>query len=263
MEKSSMSNNSPPSRYQAPAVRKAFQLLQRVAESHENPGLTKLARDLGFSKSTTHGLIQALLGVGALDHAPGRKEFFLGPAIANLALGSWSDIRLREMAQGFLNDLRDRIGETVFLGGLSHTRGIILAVAEARKTLKISAPPGASIPVLAGAVGKIYLSRFRDANALKIIREHGLKQYTPRSIVDEETYIRELARVRKQKYALDREEYLTGVAAVAVNLENRGGLPLAIWVVGFAGAMDNGAAASISARMKETARRLLASLEAN
>ncbi len=155
----------------------------------------------------------------------------------------------------------DRIEETVFLGGLNRSRGTILAAAEARNTLKISASAGAAIPVLAGAVGKIYLSRFRDDHALKIIRERGLKQYTPRSIVNEKLYIAELARVRKQKYALDREEYMTGVNAVAINLENRGGLPIALWVVGFAGSMEINAMTSIVGKMKDTARQFLASME--
>ena len=37
---------------------------------------------------------------------------------------------------------------------------------------------------------------------------------------------------------MDSEEYLTGVEAVAVALGNRLGLPMAVWVVGFAAAMD-------------------------
>jgi len=254
---------SAPSGYQAPAVKKAFQLLKHVAETHNNPGLSQLAHDLGFSKSTTHGLIQALLSVGALNHTPGHKKFFLGPAIANLALGSRNEIRLREQAQPFLNDLRDRIGETVFLGRLSHPKGTILAAAEAQKPLKISAPPGTAISVLAGAVGKIFLSRLNDADALQIIREHGLKQFTPRSIVDEKAYIAELACVREQKYALDREEYLPGVNAVAVNLDYRRSLPLAIWVVGFAGSIGNGSITSIVSEMTDTVDKFLAFLEAN
>ena len=144
-----------------------------------------------------------------------------------------------EQAQPYLDRLRDHIGETVFLGVLSRTRGIIMATAESTKPLKISSPPGVSIPLMAGAVGKVFLARLSNQDALALIEDKGLPTFTPRSIVDPDAYLEELSRVRQQGYAVDDEEYLPGVKAVAAGLGNHRGLPLAVWVVGFAGAMDD------------------------
>jgi len=227
------------SRYEAPAVKKAFQLLRVVAKSQKELGLSELAQSLGLSKSTTHGLIHALLKEGALDQNPKRKKYYIGPTIVDLAFKSWNYLRVREKAQPCLDELRDNIGETVFLGVLSSTRGIIIATAEATKPLKISSPAGTTIPLLAGAVGKIFLSQLDIKHASRYIKKHGLPSFTPQSIVKEGEYLIELDRVRKNGYALDNEEYLPGVKAVAVSLGNRRGLPLAIWVVGLAGSLKN------------------------
>jgi DNA-binding IclR family transcriptional regulator len=248
--------NSKISGYQAPAVLKAFQLLKVVAESRKELGLSELAQCLGFSKSTTHGLIQALLKVGALDQSPRRKKFFLGPTIVELAFKSWNYLRVREQAQPSLDELRDHIGETVFLGVMSRSRGIIMATAEATKPLKISSPPGTSISLLAGAVGKVFLAQLDDIQAKNLIREHGLPRFTPKSIVRESDYMAELNRVRKLGYALDNEEYLPGVKAVAVSIGNHRGLPLAIWVVGFAGAMVDDVMPHIIRETLHTATKL-------
>jgi len=223
--------------YQAPAVQKAFQLLKLVAVSRKGLGVSDLARQLGFGKSTTHGLVQALIKSGALAESPRRKTYFLGPTLVELAFRSWNYLRVSEQAQPVLDDLRDQIGETVFLGVLSRSRSIIVATAEAAKPLNISSPPGTSIPLFAGAVGKVFLAQFDAAQAMELIKEHGLPAFTPRSIVSEKDYLAELLKVRSQGYALDNEEYLPGVKAVAASLVNLHGLPLAIWVVGFAGAM--------------------------
>jgi DNA-binding IclR family transcriptional regulator len=225
--------NSDSSGYQAPAVQKAFLLLKLVAESHNDLGVTELAQKLGFSKSSTHGLIQGLLKTGALEQSPHQKTFFLGPTIVDLAFRSWNYFRVRDQAQPILEGLRDQIDETVFLGVLSRSRGIIVATAEASKPLNISAPPGTTLPLLAGAVGKVFLAGLKTDSAKEIIKERGLKEYTPKSIVSERDYLAELSKVRKKGYALDDEEYLPGVKAVAVSLGNHRGLPLAIWVVGF------------------------------
>lgn len=242
--------------YQAPAVRKAFQLLRAVAESKKDLSLSELAQNLEFSKSTTHGLVQALLKIGALDLCPHRKKFYLGPTIVELAFRSWNYFSVCERAQPSLDVLRDRIGETVFLGVLSRSRGIIIATSDAAKPLKISSPPGTSIPLLSGAVGKVFLAQLDDRQAVKLIREYGLPHFTAKSIIKESDYLKELQKVRELGYAFDDEEYLPGVKAVAVSLGNHRGLPLAIWVVGFVGSMTEEVMPEVVQHTVKTAQKL-------
>lgn len=240
--------------YHPPAVQRALQLLLLVAEAPGGLGITELANKLGLSKSTVHGLANALLQAGALYQSPRGKKYFLGTAILDLAFRNWNYIQVCEQVQPFLDTLRDRIGESVFLGVLSKTVAIIMTKAESHNPLKISSPAGTSIPLLAGAVGKVFLAQQKDEDALRIIREQGLPRFTPKSIVDENRYLQELALVRQQRYALDNEEYLPGIKAVATALGNHHGLPLAIWVVGFAGSME-------SRKMPDMIRDTLATAE--
>jgi len=242
--------------YQAPAVLKAFDLLKLVADARAEITLSDLARRLGFSKGTTHGMIKALLQAGALEQGPTRRGFFLGPAVVEMAFRSWNYFQVVEHAQPVLNALRDRIGETVFLGVLSRSRGLIMATAEAAKPLKISSPPGTSVPLLAGAVGKVFLALQPEAQAAKILREHGLTRFTRRSIVVRNDYLAEVEKVRRLGYAVDDGEYLPGVKAVAVALGNQRGLPMAIWVVGFADAMAASAIPVIAGETRRAAAEL-------
>jgi len=233
-----MKNKAVSAGYQAPAVQRAFQLLKLVAESPAEQSLSDLARNLGWSKSTTHGLIRSLLSVGALEQGPLGKNIVLGPAVVELAFQSWNYFRVGEKARPILEALRDQIGETVFLGVLGRSRGIIVATAESRKKLKISAPSGTSISLLAGALGKVYLASLPEDQAVRFIQERDLPGYTEKTITDKSGYIAEINQVRRNGYAVDDEEYLPGVRAIAIGVGNRRGLPLALWVVGFAGAME-------------------------
>ena len=242
--------------YHAPAVHRAFDILRVVAESHSEMGISDLSRHLGISKSTTHGLVQALLEVGALDQGRQGKKFFLGPAVVELAFRNWNHFRIVEQSQPILDDLRERINETIFLGALSHWRGLIMATAEAVKPLKITSPPGTTIPLLAGAVGKVFLSRYDDAHVALLLKEKELPKFTACSIVSQEAYLAELSRVREQGYALDKEEYLPGVRAVAVGLDNHRGLPLAIWVVGFAESMNDNVIPQIAKETLNATKKL-------
>jgi len=253
---SDMKNNGASVGYQAPAVQRAFQLLKLVAESPAEHSLSGIARNLGWSKSTTHGLIQSLLSVGALEQGPLGKKIVLGPAIVELAFQSWNYFQVGDKARPILEALRDQIGETVFLGVLGRSRGIIVATAESQKSLKISAPPGTSISLLAGALGKVYLASLSEDQTAEFIQERELPRFTDKTITDKRDYIAEISQVRQNGYAVDDEEYLPGVKAIAVSVGNRRGLPLALWVVGFAGAMEKAVLPNFIQHIQKSAHNL-------
>jgi len=133
--------------------------------------------------------------------------------------------------------VRDNSGETVFLGAKLGNRVLIMMTAESGEALKISANPGTTIPLFAGAVGKVFMALKRDDQINNLLHAHGLPQYTPKSKTDLETYLSEIEDVRNQGYAIDDEEYITGIRAVAVALRNQRGPSMAVWVVGMAGNM--------------------------
>jgi len=220
--------------YSAPAVERAFRLLDAVAGAVEAPTLSELARKLGFSKSTTHGLVHALIAADALTQDPGSKRLLLGPAVVELALKNREVFLLGDQAQPLLEDLRDRIDESVFFGMMIRFRTLVMAAAEARKSMKISALPGTAIPLLAGAVGKVLLAQMSSDQTRETIRRLTLPRFTPASIVDEQRFLTEVQKVRKRGVAVDCGEYLSGVNAVAVGLGKRRGIPLVVWAVGFA-----------------------------
>jgi DNA-binding IclR family transcriptional regulator len=223
--------------YKAPAVHRAFELLRVVAQSRKHLGLTELALQLGYSKSTTHGLVHALLREGALAQGPDGRKLYLGSLVVDLAFSSWNYLKMVEDAQPTIDRLRDRINETTVLGALICNRIVIMAAAESGDPLKIVASPGTVLPLFAGASGKVFLAEKSNEMVKQLIREKGLPRHTPRSVVDESLYLAELEQVRRDGYCIDDEEYLSGVRAVAVALRNIKGPPMAIWAVGLSSNM--------------------------
>jgi len=223
--------------YKAPAVHRAFELLRTVAQSCEHLGLTELALQLGYSKSTTHGLVHALVREGALAQGPNGRKLYLGPLVVDLAFSSWNYLKMVEAAQPTINRLRDRINETMVLGALICNRIVIMAAAESADPLKIVATPGTVLPLFAGASGKVFLAEKSTDMVKQLIQEKGLPRHTPHSVVDESQYLADLEQVRRDGYCIDDEEYLSGVRAVAVALRNIKGPPMAIWAVGLSSNM--------------------------
>ncbi len=224
--------------YQAPTVGKAFQILELVCRAMHGPSLSELSRELGMGKSTTLGIASALVQTGALVRDPGTKRYGPGPALLRLGQKAWGRIDITAAARPHLEALRDSTGESVFLGVHWGQDVTILDIALSPQDLRISAPVGTSIPLLAGATGKVILGQMDEARALSIVRSRGLVAYTPRSITDEDRYMEELRKVRRIGYATDHGEYLGDVNAVACTVHVHGGTAAAIWVVGFGSSMN-------------------------
>jgi len=132
----------------------------------------------------------------------------------------------------------------------------VLDIVESRQDLKITAPIGTTIPLFAGAVGKVFLASMEAKQAEKIIQSKGLTRFTKNTIVDPELYYQELRSVRKKGYAVDDEEYILGVRAVASPIVGLDKLMTAIWVVGFKASLDEKKIKTIIKVTKEAAEAI-------
>jgi DNA-binding IclR family transcriptional regulator len=115
---------------------------------------------------------------------------------------------------------------------------------------------GTTIPLLAGAVGKAFLATMDEEQALKIIKSKGLPRFTDNSITDSERYHEALKQVRENGYAVDDEEYILGVRAVASALRGLGQLKSAIWVVGFKASLDEKKMKTITGEIQKAAEAI-------
>jgi DNA-binding IclR family transcriptional regulator len=225
--------------YKAPIVGKAFQVLRLISKNPEGVKLSHLARDLGFGKSTVFGITSALEANGAIMRDPRSKKYTLGMTLFELGRSAYERIDLKDAARPHMEDLMAETRESVFLGVKNIDHVTILDIVESNQDLKITSPVGTTIPILAGATGKIFLADMNREKAARIVHEKGLPRFTDQSIIDPELYFQELQRVRKKGFATDDEEYISGVRAVAAPIKTADQPMSAIWIVGFKPSMSD------------------------
>jgi len=222
-------------RYLAPSVKKAFDILRVISSSREGIGLNEIARDLGIAKSTVHGIIAALKDVGAVTRDPATRRYELGLTLFELGRQIYTQIDLREVARPVMESLMEELQETVFLCTLNGDRRsiMVLDTVECRHDLKITSPVGSILPLFSTAPGKALLAIMDDEEIRGIIKEEGLPWHTEKSIIDPEQFIEVIRDARHNGYAVDYEEYMSGVRAVAVSITGVRNLSAAIYIVGF------------------------------
>ena len=221
-----------PSFKRVPAVDKTFAILDLLATSKESLGISEITRALNFNKSTVFNISHTLADLGILKQAPDNK-FSLGIKFYLLGRASRIGSEVISTIHPYLELINQKTNLSVFLGVRSGPHAIIVDKVDAAFEIKISSEIGMRLPLLAGAGGKAMLSRMSEKEIDRLLSKNGLQRYTRHTVVDKIKYKKMLKKTRREGFAVDKEEYIEGIRALAVPLNiNRGSAQFAIWAVG-------------------------------
>jgi len=198
----------------ASTIEKAVDLLFHLLEAGEPQGVTVLARNTGQPKANIFRQLNAL-SKRELVEQDDSGRYQLGFGLAALGRAVMEREPICAAVRPELEALSAETGETAFL---VVARGGKLCVAdkvEGSGFIRATPQVGATMPVHATAVGKLYLA-FAPSR-LPAAEDH-LEAFTARTIVDETALNQELAQVRKSGWAMNDGEWLRGLSVVAAPL---------------------------------------------
>jgi DNA-binding IclR family transcriptional regulator len=153
------------------------------------------------------------LGLLDRDAASGR----LRPGLSFVTLGQLAQqqFELGQVARPFMEELALETQETVLLAVLRGGHAYCAEKVESVQRVRLSFDLGARLPLHAGASSKILLAQLPETEVEHVIRKHGLPRYTPKTIVKPTALHQELARIRKDGYAVSLEEFDAGAWAIS------------------------------------------------
>lgn len=209
------------------SVDKALLLLRLIGE-HQALRVAEAAELLGVARSTAHRLLAALRRAGFVLQDRPNGAYRPGPALYQIGLSAVSRIDIRRVARPVLEQIRDETQETVSLAVLEGATVRFLDCAESPRSVRVGNRTGVVRPAHASAVGKAILAGLSDAELDRRYPGGELPPTTtPASITDMAALREELAEIRAQGYAMNWEESVDGICAVAVALRDTVGQPLA------------------------------------
>ncbi len=256
--------NSPNGSGIVPAVDRAAQILKILAASDVSLGVSELGRQLGLNKSTVHDIVTTLSRHSLVERDDTTKTYRLGHALADLGQRAGARVNLQTLAHPRLVAFAHSVEETVLLGTYHDGHVTIIDREEAPHELKITSPVGHRLYYSVGAFGKIFLSAMTEEQVTKLLRDIPPHAFTSRSITKITPYRAALERVRSLGYALDDEEYMSGVrAAAAPIVDARGFVIAALCVVGFSSRLPHDKLLRIAKQTRDAAEKISRELGAN
>jgi IclR family transcriptional regulator, acetate operon repressor len=176
-------------------------------------GVSALSNLTGLPKSTTHRLVSELTELRILDREPDGSSYRLGRWLFELGEMVPMYRSLSEAALPVMEDLRDATHQRVHLAVLNGVDVVYVAILGSGRA-HVSSRIGGRLPSHATGVGKALLAHSPSEVLARRI-EAGLPALTPRTIVSPGRLGREMAKIRTEGMAYDREESHLGISCVA------------------------------------------------
>jgi DNA-binding IclR family transcriptional regulator len=203
------------------SVGKAVQVLRLLGDAGEL-GVTELSRRLHVHKSTVSRLLATLERHGVVSRNPQTDKFGLGPALISLAGAALQRIDLRAAAREHLSRLAAETRETVNLAILDGDQVVNVEKLPSAHYIRDIGWIGRRSPLHCTATGKVLVAHLSRAELRRLLGPR-LQRFTPQTICDWPTLETELAEVRRQGYAIGREELEPGLVAIAAPIYDLGG----------------------------------------
>jgi DNA-binding IclR family transcriptional regulator len=214
------------------SIDKALTILSAFAPYNKEMGTIEISQKLGFHKATVSRILLNLTRHGFLHQNSRTKKFILGPTILTLAGAVRQSLNnnVLHIAKPFIDDLRDKIEETVVLEVLSGENTIIIYTADGPKPVRIAGTVGDTLPAHVAAGAKAILA-FSSPNAWKRFSKAKMPSFTKNTITDPKVLQVQFENVRRQGFAFDKEEHDIGINAIGVPIFNNEEKPVAAIVV--------------------------------
>ncbi|WP_336492300.1 IclR family transcriptional regulator [Methylobacterium nigriterrae] len=206
----------------SPAL-KAFGLLETIAAMDHAPTLAELTELTSLPKPTLHRWMSMLEGADLVRRMPDGRRYELAARATSLAFAILSNnpgsTQRHQILQRVARDLGESCNLTVLQGG----EVMYLDRVEAALPLRVAFQRGSRVPAHCSASGKMFLALMAPTKRERLLGTLSLDRHTPNTLTDPGALQAELTAIRRQGYALDDEEFLTGLFCIAVPVFGRTG----------------------------------------
>lgn len=247
--------------YRIESVDKALRLLHMFGEK-SSWTVSEASEALGVAPSTAHRLMAMLQWHGFAHQNPGSKAYVPGRAMLAIGLAALRELAVLEVARPEIEELAEKVEETVHLIVLQGARTLIVDAVEAKQIVRVGARIGGSAPPNCVSAGKVLLSAFSDRQVRTLLGPDPLPTMTENSAATLAELLPQLEEVRRQGYATNFSEHEVGASAVAVPIYVPSGVtPAALTVNAPAARMPPERIPSVIEAAKLTAAAISAKLE--
>jgi IclR family pca regulon transcriptional regulator len=213
------------SRAYVTALARGLSVMKAFDEQHASLTLSDVARIVGLPRASARRALLTLQSLGYVE-SNGRM-FSLSPQVLTLARAYLASSPVPRVAQGFLENLSEGLGESCSLSILHGDEVIYIARSTRKRIGSLHRDVGAHLPAHCTSMGRVLLAALPDAQLSAFIAAAKLNSFTPYTTIDKDELRDLIQKVRRNGYSLVDQELEIELRSIAVPVHNAGGRVIA------------------------------------
>jgi DNA-binding IclR family transcriptional regulator len=211
----------------APAVLKAAQVLDALAQSSTPLSLAELVRQLDMPKSTVHTICNTLAHLRLLTRLDG-GQMALGPHLMRWANAFLSRSEITQEFFAAWDEVSVLPQETITLSVLDGGSVVYIAARNGNRPLGVTFRTGMRLPAPFTATGKAMLSTLSDEDIRRALAGPWPERLTPAGAPNLNMLLKQIKEVRRRGYSIDAGEVRDGMHCFGAPVfDSRGGTAVA------------------------------------
>lgn len=230
---------------------RGLSVIETLAESPSPILLVELAERVRLDSSTVYRLVQTLCQEGYAVRL-GSKRYCAGPRAIRL-LSTYHPVNsLCNECETVLQELRNRVGETVMLIIFVGTQRVIVKVAQGREILAPSYETWLRTPLHGSAAGKVLLMQMSAERRREVLGPPPYAAATEYTECDEVALAAQLAEARERGFVVARDDAFVGMTALAAPITFLGRAVGCVAIVGSSSRLGRETEETLGAALRET-----------
>ena len=213
------------------SVLRAFSLLRAFHCEDNWVSVSELSRRASLPFASTYRLLQTLEKTGAVEKGD-FGAFRLGFLFASLSQNVNISDCLFKAARDLMEGIAQRLEVSTFLGRLDGSLVTFVGRVFSPQSKRKFVPVSSQSEAYCSALGRTLLAHLPEDELDAVVHKCSFAPLTPHTITNKRQLKAELALVRRQGYAVEREQAYLGVGCVAVPIFDNGRRPIAALAAG-------------------------------
>jgi DNA-binding IclR family transcriptional regulator len=213
------------------SLERALTLLNKLSEYPDGIQISRLAEQVGLTKSTVHRLLATLTNMNYTIKDEETDKYKIGLQVLFLSRNLINNINVVTIAKPFLEKLCQEVNETIHLCIEDRGEVIYIDKIESNQTIRMYSRIGSRAPIYCTAVGKVLLSGMDKDKKNETISKMKFIPKTPTTITSKEEFLEEIEKVDSQGYALDNSENEASLMCIAFPIFDHNGKIIASFSV--------------------------------
>ena len=207
------------------ALARGLSVLKAVGEHRDRLTLSDVARITALPRASARRALITLQSLGYINSDG--KMFSLSPQVLTLARAYLASSPVPRIAQSFLENVSDALGDSCSLSVLHDDQAIYIARSTRKRIGSLHRDVGAHLPAHCTSMGRVLLAALPDPDLDTFLAGANLVRYTPYTVTDKTELRAALEKVRRNGYSLVDQELEVDLRSVAVPVQNASGRVIA------------------------------------